>query len=120
MEKDKKEIDVQTELDLINNNLDFNSDIKYKIYPIKKPENIIVKNKSFNIRHKRNNSNLIIVKQKKLDLIQKTPKKFRKETIEPCYSEALTIKTREDYEDPVPNFRLSKKFTKFLISDNDN
>ena len=120
MEKDKKEIEVQTELDLINNNLDFNSDIKYKIYPIKKPENIIVKNKSFNIRHKRNNSNLIIVKQKKLDLIQKTPKKFRKETIEPCYSEALTIKTREDYEDPLPNFRLSKKFTKFLISDNDN
>ena len=120
--KDMKESEVQIESDLLNNNLVSNSDIKYKINPIKRQENIIVKNKSMNIRHKKkkSNSDLIIVKQKKLNLIQKFPKKFKKENIEPCYSEAITIKTRENYEDPIPNFRLSKKFTKFLISDNDN
>jgi accessory colonization factor AcfC len=69
-----------------------------------------VKNKSFNIRHKnKSNSDLIIVKQKKLNLLQKSSKKFSKENIEPCYSESLTIKTRETYEDPLPNYRLSKK-----------
>ena len=80
-----------------------------------------MKNKSFNIRHKnKSNSDLIIVKQKKLNLLQKSSKKFNKENIEPCYSESLTIKTRETYEDPLPNYRLSKKFTKFLIADNEN
>ena len=119
--KQKKEIETQVELDLINNNLILEHDIKYKINNQKKEENIIVKNKSFNIRHKnKQNSDLIIVKQKKLNLLQKSSKKFSKETIEPCYSESLTIKTRESYEEPLPNYRLSKKFTKFLISDDEN
>ena len=120
--KKKKEIDTQIEPDLINNNLVLNNDIKYKINPQKKEDNIIVKNKSFNIRQKKSksNSDLIIVRQKKLNLQQKSIKKFNKENIEPCYSEAITIKTREYYEDPLPKFKLSRKFSKFLISDNEN
>ena len=122
-EKEIKEIETQIEPDLINNNLVLNNDIKYKINPLKKGENIIVKNKSINIKHKKNNKsnlNLTIVKQKKLDLLQKSPKKFKKENLELCPSETIAIKTRESYEDPMPNYRLAKKFTKFLLSDNEN
>ena len=79
--KKKKEIDTQIEPDLINNNLVLNNDIKYKINPQKKEDNIIVKNKSFNIRQKKSksNSDLIIVRQKKLNLQQKSIKKFNKD-----------------------------------------
>ena len=120
--KQKKETETQIDKEFLNNNLIPNNDIKYKINPIKKADNIIVKNNSINIRKKNNKSNkdLIIVKQKKLNLLQNPLKKFGKETIEPCYSEAITIKTRETYEDPLPNFKLSKKFNKLLISENEN
>ena len=118
---EKKEMETQIEQNLINNNLIVNNDIKYRINPLKKEENIIVKNNNINIKHKKPKSNidLIIVKQKKLNLINSS-KKFDKENIEPCYSESICIKTREEYEDPLPNFKLSKKFNKLLISDNDN
>ena len=119
-EKETKEIETQIEPELINSNLILDKNIKYRINQIKKEENIIVKNKSINIRHKNKKSNLIIVKQKKMNLLPNTKKIFKKENIEPCYSETITIKTRESYEDPIPNYRLAKKFTKLLISDNEN
>ena len=119
--KEKKEMETQIEPNLINNNLILNNDIKYKINPLQKEENIIVKNNTINIKHKKPKSkDLIIVRQKKINLLQNSSKKFSEEDIEPCYSESLCIKTREEYEDPLPNFKLSKKFNKLLISDNDN
>ena len=120
-EKDIKELEIQVGNDLINNNLVFNNDIKYKINPKKKEENIIVKNKSINIRNNNKaNSDLIIVKQKRLNLSNNQKKIFKKENIEPCYSETITIKTRETYEEPRPNYKLSRKFSKFLFSENEN
>ena len=118
----RKETETQIEPNLLNDNLVLNNDINYKINPLKKEENIIVKNNSINIKHRKpqSNSDLIIVRQKKLNLLQNSLKKFSNENIEPCYSESICIKTREEYEEPLPNFKLAKKFNKLLISENDN
>ena len=120
-EKLKKENDASYDIKLINEKLEPKNDINYTINS-KKKENIIVKNNLINIKAKKdaNKNNLIIVKQKKLNLISKNPKIFTKERIEPCYSESITIKTREEYEDPIPKFSLSKKFNKLLSSENEN